>query len=102
MDPAEVHFRTIALMRNAPTGPRGASITRGLAWHDGEDEVELRTDDEQGAVLCVIPGEVLARALPVTGRLAEWYPDTDFYIVVGDRFDAALNAARRERADDRL
>lgn len=97
MDALGLHLRSIALMRQSPIGPRGALIVQGLAWHGGEDEVELRTDDERDALLCVIPGDVLRQALPLAGRLAKWYPSADFYIVVGDRFDTELAAARADR-----
>lgn len=102
MGALSVHLRIVALMRHSPIRrpgfwSRDPLIARGLAWHGGEEAVELRTDDEESALLCVIPGEVLARALPVMGRLAKWYPDTDFYIVVGDAFDAELELARRDR-----
>lgn len=83
MSPIDLHFRVVALLREVPTRRRGNLIARGVAWHDG-DLVELRGETNDQAI-CVVPDDLVDRAMPVTGTFCAWYPGADFYIVCGDR-----------------
>lgn len=83
MHAIDLHFRVVALLREVPARRRGNLIAQGVAWHDGE-RVELRneTDDQS---ICVLPEDLVERAIPMTGTLRDWYPGVDFYTVCDDR-----------------
>lgn len=83
MNPIDLHFRVVVLLRDTPTRRRGNLIVQGLAWHDG-DEVEIK-DEDGDSVICAVPLDLIEQAMPVTGAFRKWYPGADYYIVCGDR-----------------
>lgn len=82
LSPIDLHFRVLALLRETPSRRPGNLIARGVAWHDGE-QVELRGEADNQPI-CVLPEDLVDRAMPVTGAYCDWYPGVDFYIVCGD------------------
>ena len=82
--PVDIDFRQVALLRSVPNRRRGNLIAQGLARFDGET-VEIRNDGNE--LVCILPFELVEKAVPVTGRLRKRYPDADFYVVCGDRLD---------------
>jgi hypothetical protein len=87
MNGVALHLRVIALLRDVPLRRRGNLVLQGLAWHDGQ-RLELRSEGDDKC-LCVIPNDLVDQAMPVTGVFRDWYPQADFYIIVGDRLPIA-------------
>jgi len=94
MNPIDLHQRIVVLLRELPTRRRGGFLARGVAWHDGQ-QVELRSEAD-AAVICVLPEDLVAAAMPVTGVFRDWWPDAHVYIVCGDRALPGLQARSDE------